>query len=169
MKNIILIGMPASGKSTLGVLLAKELGMDFVDSDLVLQRRSGKMLFQILKEEGAEGFLAREEETLCSLDLSHTVLATGGSAVYSEKGMAHLKEKGECVYLRVSLAELHRRLGDIQRRGVVLGEGDTLESLFARRTPLYERWADWVLDAKGETLEATAARLISLIQEKEVK
>lgn len=160
MENIILIGMPAAGKSTLGVLLAKERGMDFVDSDLVIQRRQGRKLYEIMRDEGINRFLEIEEEVLCSLSFTHTVLATGGSAVYSERAMAHLCRNGRCVYLRVSLEELRRRLGNIRRRGVVLREGESLEELYVERIALYERYADLVLDMGNDGIEETVSRLL---------
>lgn len=160
MENIILIGMPAAGKSTLGVLLAKERGMDFVDSDLVIQRRQGRKLYEIMRDEGINRFLEIEEEVLCSLSFTHTVLATGGSAVYSERAMAHLCRNGRCVYLRVSFEELRRRLGNIRRRGVVLREGESLEELYVERIALYERYADLVLDMGNDGIEETVSRLL---------
>lgn len=163
MNNIILIGMPAAGKSTLGVLLAKEQGMDFVDSDLVIQRREGRKLFEIIRDDGIQRFLQLEEEVLCSLPLTHTVLATGGSAVYSERAMAYLRRGGRCVYLRVSFDEWRRRLGNIRRRGVVLRDGETLEALYAERTVLYERYADLIVDMEKEGIEETASRLIQAV------
>lgn len=166
MENIILIGMPAAGKSTLGVLLAKEYGMDFVDSDLVLQRREGRRLYEIMRDVGVDEFLRIEQEVLCSLELHHTVLATGGSAVYSERAMAHLREEGLCVYLHVSFAEWRRRLGNIRRRGVVLRDGDTLEDLYAERSVLYQRYADLTVSMEHESIEETVSRLIAALEMK---
>lgn len=167
MNNIILIGMPAAGKSTLGVLLAKERGMDFVDSDLVLQRREGKKLYQIMRDEGTDGFLAMEEETLCTLSLEHTVLATGGSAVYSERAMRRLLQSGLCVYLQISFDEWRRRLGNIRRRGVVLREGESLEELYAERIRLYEQYAMLTIHMENESVEDTVSRLLDMLDQME--
>lgn len=142
MNNIILIGMPASGKSTLGVMLAKMLGYDFLDTDLLLQRRAGMTLQEILDTEGEARFAMREEETLLSVDVEKTVIATGGSAVYSERGMAHLKTLGKVVYLAVPLSHLTQRLTNLSTRGVLMPKGQTLATLFAERKALYERYAD---------------------------
>ena len=167
MNNIILIGMPAAGKSTLGVLLAKERGMDFVDSDLVLQRREGKKLYQIMRDEGTDGFLAMEEETLCTLSLEHAVLATGGSAVYSERAMRRLLQSGLCVYLQISFDEWRRRLGNSRRRGVVLREGESLEELYAERIRLYERYAMLTIHMENESVEDTVSRLLDMLDQME--
>lgn len=165
MDSIVLIGMPAAGKSTLGVLLAKERGMDFVDSDLVLQRREGRKLYEIMRDEGIDRFLSIEQEVLCSLKLHHTVLATGGSAVYSERAMAHLRAQALCVYLHISFDEWRRRLGNIRRRGVVLRDGCTLEELYAERSILYERYADLTVSVEHESIEETLGHLIPVVEE----
>ena len=146
--HIILIGMPACGKSTVGVLAAKTLGDRFVDSDLVIQERTGKKLHRIISEEGREGFLAIEETVNLSLgnDDSPAVIATGGSAVYSEAAMAHFKEVGTVVYLRLSFETVERRLGNFTHRGVVMPEGYTLRDLYNERCALYERYADVTVD-----------------------
>lgn len=140
--NIILIGMPGAGKSTLGVLLAKLMGYMFVDSDISLQQKYGALLGQILRAKGSEGFLKLEEEMLLSFGMDRAVIATGGSAIYSKAGMAHLKANGICVYLNVPYETLKLRLGDLHKRGVVVPDGFTLKDLYDARTPLYAKFAD---------------------------
>ena len=146
--HIILIGMPACGKSTVGVLAAKTLGYRFVDSDLIIQERTGKKLHRIISEVGREGFLAIEEAVNLTLgnDAAPSVIATGGSAVYSEAAMAHFKSVGKVVYLRLSFETVERRLGNFTHRGVVMPEGYTLRDLYDERCALYERYADVVID-----------------------
>ena len=146
--HIILIGMPACGKSTVGVLAAKTLGYRFVDSDLIIQEREGRRLHRIIREEGQAGFLAIEEEVNLSLgnDSTPSVIATGGSAVYSEAAMAHFKAVGTVVYLRLSFETVQRRLGNFSHRGVVMPEGYTLRDLYDERCALYERYADVIID-----------------------
>ena len=142
MNNIILIGMPSCGKSTLGRLLSKELGYAFLDTDDVIIRRNGCPLRDILDREGLDGFKQREEEAICSVEVQNTVIATGGSVVYSPTGMAHLKALGRTVYLQLSFPELERRLGDLHERGVAIAPGSTLLDLYHERVPLYEQYAD---------------------------
>ena len=146
MKNIILIGMPSSGKSTLGVLLAKNLGYGFIDSDLLIQEKTKKLLHQSISELGHEGFLALEAEVNLSIETENTVISTGGSAVYSEKAMKHLSSIGTVVYLKISFETLSTRLGDYMHRGVVIRNGSTLRDMYDERCPLYEKYADVVID-----------------------
>ena len=155
MSNIVLIGMPGCGKSTVGVLLAKALGYAFVDTDVVLQARQKKKLQQIIDEKGIDGFLKIEEETIANFDCEHTVIATGGSVVYGEKAMAHLHGNGTVVYIQLPYAEIERRLDNLATRGVTLREGQTLRALFDERIPLYEKEADIVFDASGNHIEQT--------------
>ena len=147
-KHIILVGMPACGKSTVGVLAAKNLGYRFVDSDLVIQERDGRHLHRIIAEEGQSGFLAIEEAVNLTLGLDETptVIATGGSAVYSPAAMAHFKSVGTVVYLRLSFETVKKRLGNFTHRGVVMPEGYTLRDLYDERTALYEAYADVIVD-----------------------
>lgn len=158
MSNIILIGMPASGKSTLGVMLAKLLGYDFLDTDLLLQRRVGRHLQEVLDAEGVERFKALEEEALLSVRCERTVIATGGSAVYSERGMAHLATLGRVVYLSLPLTEIKARLSDLSSRGVVMGAEETLETLYTARTALYEKYADIIFDETERGVARTMAQ-----------
>ena len=145
MKNIVLIGMPGAGKSTVGVVLAKNLGMSFVDSDLLIQEQKGKKLSELIEEHGNEGFLQIEEEVNASINLQNTIIATGGSAVYSEKAMKHLKKIATGIYLQLSEPAIEDRLGDLTKRGVVLPDGFTLQDLYNERVPLYEKYADIVI------------------------
>ena len=138
--NIILIGMPGAGKSTVGVVLAKKLGYAFVDSDLVIQEKTGKLLYQLIEELGEAGFLVLENEVNASLCVQKTVIATGGSAVYGKEAMEYLGRNGQIVYLKLPYEELEERLGDLHERGVVLRPGFTLRDLFTERTSLYERY-----------------------------
>lgn len=155
MRNIVLIGMPGAGKSTVGVLLAKVLGYDFVDTDLLIQLREGCRLEDILRQEGIDGFLDIEGEVCASLAAEKTVIATGGSVIYREEAMRRLSEKGLVVYLQVDLDVLTARLSDLRERGVALREGQTLADLYAERIVLYERWAEVTVWEGDMTLEET--------------
>jgi len=150
--NIILIGMPGSGKSTVGVVLAKKLGLHFLDSDLVIQERTGKLLYQLIEERGEEGFVLLENQINASIQAKDTVIATGGSAVYGQEAMAHFKGIGQVVYLQLPYEELEERLGDLHERGVVLKPGFTLRNLYEERTPLYERYADLVIECNKKSI-----------------
>lgn len=141
-KNIVLIGMPGAGKSTVGVVLAKKLGYAFLDSDLVIQSREGKLLHEIIEEQGVERFWRIEEEANLSIDALRTVIATGGSVIYGARAMEHLRRSGVIVYLKLPCEEIARRLGDLSERGVTLQKGQTLESLYEERVPMYESYAD---------------------------
>ncbi|MBD5455614.1 MAG: shikimate kinase [Lachnospiraceae bacterium] len=146
MNNVILIGMPGAGKSTVGVVLAKKLGYSFMDSDLIIQKQTGKLLHQLIEEKGEAGFLMLENEINAALDLDHHVIATGGSAIYGQEAMEHFKRIGCVVYLSLPFEELKERLGDLHQRGVVLKEGFTLLDLYKERIPLYEKYADITID-----------------------
>lgn len=152
MKNIILIGMPGAGKSTVGVVLAKNMGMSFKDSDLVIQEQEGKKLHELIEEFGSNGFLKIEERVNSSIEIDNTVLATGGSAVYSEKAMQYLNRIGTVCYLKLSYEAIAERLGDLAKRGVVLKEGQTLKDLYDERIPLYEKYARITIDCDGKTI-----------------
>ena len=146
--NIILIGMPGSGKSTVGVVLAKKLGFQFIDSDLVIQQ-SGKLLYQLIEELGEAGFLVLENKINAQIQADKSVIATGGSAVYGEEAMRHFKKTGTVVYLKLPYEELEVRLGDLHKRGVVIKKGSSLRELYEERTPLYEKYADITVDCSG--------------------
>ena len=163
MKNIILIGMPACGKSSVGVILAKTAAMSFVDTDLLLQEKDGRKLQYIIDNQGMDEFLKIEERILSSVNAENAVISTGGSAVYSERAMAHLKSVGTVVYLKLSLSEIDRRLKNIKTRGIAMGPGETLADLYDYRVPLYERYADITIDAEGLTIEETIAEILKRV------
>ena len=162
MNNIILIGMPGSGKSSLGVVLAKKIGFGFIDSDLVIQEREGMTLERIIEKHGDAGFIQIENEVNCSINPHHTVIATGGSAVYCEEAMLHYKETCQVVYLRCPYEILSKRLGDLKGRGVALKEGQTLLDLYEERSVLYEKYADIIIDEDNKGIEET----LELLKEK---
>jgi shikimate kinase len=157
--NIILIGMPGAGKSTVGVLLAKRLGYHFVDTDLILQAERGERLQQIIAARGLDAFKRMEEELLCRLQATRSVIATGGSAVYSATAMTALRRLGRIVLIDVPLAELRLRVRDMDSRGLVIGPGVSYEELYNERQPLYKRYADATVDSSGLTIEAVAAAI----------
>ena len=163
--NIVLIGMPGVGKSTIGVILAKILAYHFLDSDLVIQEREGKRLHQIISEVGCEGFLKIENDVNASLYVDRTIIATGGSAVYGKEAMEHLKSIGTVVYLQLPFDELDKRLHDIKGRGVVLKDGHTIEDLFEEPRPLYEKYADVVVNEYGLNVEQTVEKILELKDE----
>lgn len=146
--NIILIGMPGAGKSTVGVVLAKKLGYAFVDSDLVIQSKEGRLLHEIISERGIEGFWKIEEAVNVSMEAHRCVIATGGSAVYGVQAMEHFKKLGSIVYLKLSYNAIAERLGDLNERGVTLKDGQGLPELYAERIPLYEKYADITIDCE---------------------
>ena len=162
--NITLIGMPASGKSTVGVLLAKRLGFSFVDVDIVIQEKTGRLLKEIIAQEGTEGFLRIEDRINQELDVRRSVIAPGGSVIYGEQAMAHLKEISTVVYLRLSDRSVRRRLGNLKDRGVALKDGMTLRDLYNERIPLYERYADITVDETGKTPGQTVDELRAIME-----
>lgn len=162
--NIVLIGMPGVGKSTVGVILAKVLGYQFVDADLVIQQQEGKLLREIIEEVGTDGFIQVENRVNAGLKCSKTIIATGGSVIYGQEAMEHLKEIGTVVYLEVSFPTLEKRLSDIKGRGVVLKEGQTLYDLYEERTPLYEKYADVRVSEDGLSVEETVEQLVNKLQ-----
>lgn len=163
--NLIFIGMPSSGKSTLGRLLAKELDRPFLDTDDVIRQINGCELHEIMDRDGLDGFLQREVEAICTVDVDNTVIATGGSAIYSPTGMEHLKKIGKVVYVAISYETLEKRVGDPHLRGVVIAPGKTLHDLYDERVPLYEKYADLTLkQADGETTHESVSRLLQLIK-----
>lgn len=147
--NVILIGMPGSGKTTIGRRVAESVGRSFIDTDDLIEADTGASLRAVLREEGREGFLRRERSAAESVRRTGAVVATGGSVVYGEKAMRALKGTGEIVYLRLGLEELLRRIGDPVERGVVTAPGQSLEALYEERCPLYERWADTTVECDG--------------------
>ncbi|MDO4267706.1 MAG: shikimate kinase [Eubacteriales bacterium] len=162
--NITLIGMPASGKSTVGVLLAKRLGYSFVDVDIVIQEKTGRLLKEIIAGEGMDGFLEVENRINSELDVRRSVIAPGGSVIYGAEAMAHLKEISTVVYLKLSLQEVEQRLGDLVDRGVALREGMTLKDLYEERVPLYEQYADITVEEAGRNPGATVDELRAILE-----
>ena len=158
--NITLIGMPGTGKSTAGVILAKVAGMEFLDSDLLIQKQEGKKLHQVIEESGVDGFLKVESRVLSSIEVQHTVIATGGSAVYGKEAMFHLRDLGKVVYLRTSYRILETRLRNLKQRGVVLRKGQTLRMLYEERAPLYSKYADVVINQDEMDVEDTVAAIV---------
>ncbi|MBP3278839.1 MAG: shikimate kinase [Butyrivibrio sp.] len=151
--NIILIGMPTSGKSTIGVILAKILGYRFIDADIVIQEKEGRKLSRIIAEDGVDGFIDIENRINSEINADKTVIATGGSVVYGKEAMEHYKEIGTVVYLKVSFETLKKRLHHAKQRGVVMKDGQTLESLYEERKALYEQYADITVDEGRDSLE----------------
>ena len=152
MSNIVLIGMPGCGKSTVGVVLAKNLAMEFVDSDLLIQRSLGMRLAAIIEQYGDDGFRQIENRINSEIQVENSVIATGGSVVYGEEAMAHLKEIGTVIYLKLSYTQVEERLGDLHARGVSMKPGQTLRDLYDERCPLYERWADIIVPCDHKRL-----------------
>ena len=161
--NIVLIGMPGSGKSTIGVVLAKRLGYDFVDSDLVIQGAYHKTLEQLIEENGDAGFIQIENDINKSLEYTKTVIATGGSVVYGSEAMKHLKSIGTIVYLKVSEADLKERLSSLKERGVVSNGKTTVKEIFDDRRALYEKYAEITVNLEGKSLKDSVLELAQLL------
>lgn len=153
--NIVLIGMPGSGKSTVGVILAKSLGVDFIDTDLLIQRRENRLLQDIIDTDGIEYFLDRECEAVLSMDSTDAVVATGGSVIFRDEAMKHLQKNGKIVYLDVPISELKHRLSNIKTRGVAAKKGETVEDIYNERNSLYEKYADIYINANSLSCEQT--------------
>lgn len=167
--NITMIGMPSSGKSTVGVLLAKRLGMNFVDVDIVIQEKTGKLLKEIIAEKGQKGFLQVEGDIAADLEVENAVIAPGGSICYEDWAMQHLKAIGKVVYLDVSYEEMVRRIGNIVDRGVAIPDGYTLQDLYDERTKLYEKYADIRIDECGKSLGEVVDELRALFTQQHGK
>lgn len=159
-KNITLIGMPGAGKSTVGVVLAKIAGFHFLDSDLLIQQKTGKLLHELIEEYGTEGFLKIEEEVNAAIETKSAVIATGGSVVYEKRAMEHLKEISVVVYLKLPYEELKERLGSLTKRGVVLKPGETLKELYAERSTLYDEYADITIDTSAMSIQKAAEEIL---------
>ncbi len=163
MDNITLIGMPGAGKSTVGIVLAKVLGYDFIDSDLLIQKQEGKLLWEIMRDEGIDGFNRIEEEVNAKIQASRAVISPGGSVIYGPRAMEHLRRISTVVYLKVSCRELSRRLGNLKKRGVVLKPGETLQDLYRERTPLYEKYAHLVVEEDQQNIPQVVERIQELL------
>ena len=163
-KNIILIGMPGVGKSTVGVILAKLLGYSFVDTDLVIQKKEKKLLKDIITEKGIDGFIETENSILSTFSADNSVIATGGSVVYGKEAMANLSTNSIVVYLKLDYNKLRYRLGNIKNRGVVIRKGQSLNALYKERVPLYEKYADIVIDENGCNIEKTVNKIMAELQ-----
>ena len=153
--NIVLIGMPGSGKSTVGVILAKSLGVDFIDTDLLIQRRENRLLQDIIDKDGIDFFLDREREAVLSVSSDNAIIATGGSVIFREDAMLHLKKSGTVIFLDVSVGELERRLSNIKTRGVAAEKGETVKDIYNKRISLYQKYADISVDANSLSCEET--------------
>ena len=164
MDNVILIGMPGSGKSTVGVLLAKLIGYRFIDSDLLIQDAAGKKLYEIIRDDGVERFCELENQINRELIAQRTVVATGGSVIYHEEAMAHLKSIGTVVFLDVPERELEKRIGDFSKRGVLIKNGDTFDDLYRERMPLYLKYADVTVICNENDLVKNAEKIMSVLE-----
>ena len=164
MKNIVLIGMPGAGKSTIGAVLADKLGFTFLDTDTVIEQKYGKKLCQIIEQVGERRFLEMENETVAALSAENCVIATGGSIVFGKEAMAHLHQIGTVVYLKWDVEQLENRLGDLKARGVILNGSRTVREIFAVRGVLYERYADLTLDGSDRSAEACAEQIVDFIK-----
>lgn len=158
--NIVLIGMPGVGKSTIGVILAKVLGYNFIDTDILIQEKTGKLLFQIIQESGIDDFINIENNVNKELSVEKSVIATGGSVVYGKEAMEHLKSIGKIIYLKQDFERINERVSNINGRGVVLRDNQTFLELYNERTQLYEKYADIVLDEGDLSVEDTLKKLV---------
>ena len=154
MKNLVLIGMPGAGKSTVGVVLAKQQGYHFVDSDLVIQEQTGLLLHEIIEQQGDDGFRQVENRINADLAVKHSVIATGGSVIYGREAMQHLKKIGVVIYLKLSCESIAARLGDLRER-------QTLQQLYDERVPLYERYADITVDCENKSIREIVAEIVA--------
>ena len=163
MNNIVLIGMPGVGKSTVGVILAKLTGKSFIDTDLIIQNQTGMLLKDIIAERGVDGFISLENDICSEVNAKNSVIATGGSVVYGEGAMKHLRSIGTVVYLKHDIDVLKKRLSDLRGRGVILREGQDLDALFEERAPLYEKYAHAVAELSDGNIEENVEIILSLI------
>ena len=163
MKNIILIGMPAVGKSTVGVVVAKRIGYEFIDTDLLIQKQERRLLKEIIAEEGNERFLEIENQVNRDLEIENAVISPGGSVVYCEEAMRHFKEIGTVIYLHATYEDIYKRITNAKNRGVVLKEGQTLKDLYDERVKLFEKYADYTVSEEGLSLEETIDMVLELL------
>ncbi len=162
-QNLVLIGMPGSGKSTVGVLLAKRLGMGFVDTDLLIQEQAGRTLQDIVDQDGYQALRQIEEQVLLALDVQHQIISTGGSAVYSAAAMAHLKSTGLVVFLDITLSEVKKRIGDFSARGISRRPDQSLQDVYEERLSLYQQYADVRVRGDGLNQESVCQRVVDAI------
>lgn len=159
--NIILIGMPGAGKSTVGVLLAKAMNYEFLDTDITIQKENGRKLFEIINEKGLDEFLKIENDVLSRVNVNNTVVATGGSAIFGKEAMEHLSNIGHIVYIRLSCEEIIRRVSNIKTRGIAMKKGKTMVDVYNERVPLYEKYADIIVDGEDTTIEEAVEKILS--------
>ena len=164
MKNIILIGMPAVGKSTVGVVVAKRIGYEFIDTDLLIQKQEKRLLKEIIAQEGNDRFLEIENQVNRDLEVECAVISPGGSVVYCEEAMRHFKEIGIVIYLRATYEDIYKRITNAKNRGVVLKEGQTLKDLYDERKKLFEKYADYTVSEEGLSLEETIDEVMELVE-----
>ena len=169
MNNVPLIGMPGSGKSTIGVILAKALRYEFLDSDLLIQKQEKRKLSEIIEQDGPEKFKEIENQVNADIHVTDTVIAPGGSVIYCDEAMEHLKSIGKVIYLKLSLESLSKRLGNLKGRGVLLKDGQSLKDLYEERVPLYEKYADITVNEYGLNVEQTIDKILRLRNEKKCK
>ncbi|MEG0291200.1 MAG: shikimate kinase [Anaerovoracaceae bacterium] len=162
-KSVVLIGMPGCGKSSVGVVLAKALGYNFIDSDLVIQEAKGKLLSEIIAEVGPDGFNKIEEEINCTIKDESTVIATGGSVIYGPKAMEHFRNTAIVVYIKLDCNEIKRRLGDFVQRGISFKDGQTLEDLYEERVPLYEKYAHIIVDTSNLEISESMDKIRNIV------
>lgn len=167
--NVILIGMPGAGKSTIGVLLAKTLKMPFLDTDLLIQQREGRFLQDIINQDGIEKFLAIEENAILSLRVENHVVATGGSVIYSAAAVNYLKACGMLVYLKLRYYEVEKRIRNIRTRGVAMNKGQSFWDLYNERVPLYEKHAEIVVNCSRKHPEKVVEEIEELVLKKFIK
>lgn len=160
-RNIVLIGMSGAGKSTLGVLLAKALGKDFMDTDIVIQQQEGRLLQEIIDSDGIEAFMEVEERIVSGLQLENCMISTGGSVVYSDKAMNVLRQSGRIIYLHVSYEEIERRVTNITTRGIVMREGNSLKDVYDERIPLYMKYCDFTVDCTSKDIEHCVMEILA--------
>lgn len=164
MSNIILIGMPSAGKSTVGVVLAKALGYGFIDTDLIIQQQQGEKLYKIIEQKGIDEFIGIENECVASLEAENSVIATGGSVIFGSEAMENLRRLGKIVYLETDEDEIERRLSNIKTRGVVMAENETVADIYKKRVPLYEKYADLTVRTSNNRIESTVETIIERIK-----
>lgn len=161
-KNIILIGMPGAGKSTVGIVLAKKTGYSFIDSDLLIQEREKMLLYEIMEQKGLEAFKQIENEINAAIQTEHSIIATGGSVIYGTEAMTHFQSIGSIIYLKLDYSEIENRVGDLEQRGVAISSGHTLKELYEERTPLYEKYADFTIDCNKKSIQEIVTEIVTI-------